>query len=63
MAKPEDVEQPDAGDETPQMPIGEQLRVQTELARDEEAESTLAPKGKKRQLLIVMRHGERIDEV
>lgn len=64
MAKPEDVEQPEAGEDQPQMSVAEQLRVQTELARDEEeAKRTPAPKGRSRQILVVMRHGERIDEV
>ena len=63
MAKPEDVETPDAGEDQPQMSVTEQLRVQTELGNEEEAKRTPAPKGKTRQLLVVMRHGERIDEV
>lgn len=62
MAKPEDVETPDAGEDQPQMSVAEQLRVQTELA-DEEQRITKAPAGRNRQLLVVMRHGERIDEV
>ena len=60
--KPEPGEDHWGGDQ-PQLPTGEQLRVQTELARDEVYKRTRAPPGKSRQLLVVMRHGERIDEV
>lgn len=64
MAKPEDVEQPEAGEDQPQMSVAEQLRVQTELAlHEEEARRTKAPAGRNRQIMVVMRHGERIDEV
>lgn len=59
----DDDDKPEPGEDQPQMSAGEQLRVQTELAREEEYNRTVAPPGKNRQLLVVMRHGERIDEV
>ena len=57
------VDKPEPGEDQPQMPVAEQLRVQTELAREEQYKRTVAPPGKIRQLLVVMRHGERVDEV
>lgn len=54
---------PEPGEDQPLIGIAEQLRAQTELAREEEFKRTPAPPGKTKQLLVVMRHGERIDEV
>ena len=59
----DDEEKPEPGEDQPQMSITEQLKAQTELAREEEFKRTPAPPGKSKQLLVVMRHGERIDEV
>lgn len=59
----DDEGKPEPGEDQPQMGIAEQLRAQTELAREEEFKRTAVPPGKTKQLLIVMRHGERIDEV
>lgn len=46
-------------------PVPEQLRVQTEIDEEEEQleQPKPAPPGVDRQLLVVMRHGQRIDEV
>lgn len=63
MAGDDDKAEAGEGDDQPQLGIAEQLRAQTELAREEEFKRTPAPPGKTKQLLVVMRHGERIDEV
>lgn len=58
-----DEDKPEPGEDQPQMSITEQLKAQTELAREEEFKRVAAPPGINKQLLVVMRHGERIDEV
>ena len=59
----DDEDKPEPGEDQPQMSITEQLKTQTELAREDVFKRTAAPPGKSSQILVVMRHGERIDEV